>query len=418
MNALNIALKDLRILFKDRGAVIQLFLLPLLFIVVFSGALTAIGGIEEDTPVPVATRIPLAVVDLDGGEAAQALLDGLNAAGGVRARQYEQDRALALLDEHEISHVLTIPANFTTDLADNSQVTLRLINHPDADSEETEVVRLVIEGVAQNMSLQRQILASLQQMGDMQANAPEEYQEAFSVERLQAQARGQFERTQTLVELMQTFPEQQREREEMPDAAQLAVPGFTIMFVFLTAQTTARSIYDEKKVGSFRRLLAAPMSKASLLAGKMLPNFITGLIQTGVIFAFGTIGTRLLGLTPLTLGNAPLVVALVAVLVALCSSSLGTLVAAIARTENQIGGLSAVVLWVMGVLGGSFIPLFFLENFLGPLPQIVPHYWANRAFNDLMVRGLGLAGVTVEMAVLLGFTGLFFVVGLWRFDFD
>ena len=418
MNALNIALKDLRILLKDRGAVIQLFLLPLLFIVVFSGALTAIGSIGEDTPVPVATRIPLAVVDLDGGEAAQTLLDGLNAAGGVRARQYEQDRALALLDKNELGHVLTIPANFTTDLVDNRQVTLRLINHPDADAEKTEVVRLVIEGVAQNMALQRQILASLQQMGDMQANAPEEYQEAFSVERLQAQARGQFERAQTLVELMQTFPEQQREREEMPDAAQLAVPGFTVMFVFLTAQTTARSIYDEKKVGSFRRLLAAPMSKASLLAGKMLPNFITGLIQTGVIFAFGTIGTRLLGLTPLTLGNAPLVVALVAVLVALCSSSLGTLVAAIARTENQIGGLSAVVLWVMGVLGGSFIPLFFLENFLGPLPQIVPHYWANRAFNDLMIRGLGLAGVTVEIAVLLGFTGLFFVVGLWRFDFD
>ena len=418
MNALNIALKDLRILFQDRGAVISLFLLPLLFIAVFSGALAAIGSIEEDTRILVATRIPLAVVDLDGGEAAQTLLDGLNAAGGVHARQYEQDRALALLDEYELARVLTIPASFTTDLVDNRQVTLRLINHPDADAEETKSVWLVIEGVAQNMSLQRQILASLQQMGDMQANAPEEYQEAFSVERLQAQARGQFERAQTLVELEQTFPEQQGEREEMPDAAQLAVPGFTIMFVFLTAQMTARSIYDEKKVGSFRRLLAAPMSKASLLAGKMLPNFVTGLIQTGVIFAFGTIGMRLLGLTPMTLGDAPLVVALIAVLVALCSSGLGILIATIARTENQIGGLSAVVLWGMGVLGGSFIPLFFLENFLGPLPQIVPHYWANRAFNDLMIRGLGLADVTVEMAVLLGFTGLFFVVGLWKFDFD
>jgi ABC-2 type transport system permease protein len=418
MNALNIALKDLRILFKDRGAVIQLFLLPLLFIVVFSGALAAIGGIEVDTSIPVATRIPLAVVDLDGGEAAQALFDGLNAAGGVYARQYEQDRALALLDKSEIAHVLIIPASFTTDLADNRQVALRLINHPDADAEETRVVRLVIDGVSQNMSLEHQILASLQQMGDMQANASEEYQEAFSAERLQAQAREQFEHTQTLVTLAQTFPEQQKEREEMPDAAQLSVPGFTIMFVFLTAQTTARSIYDEKKVGSFRRLLAAPMSKASLLTGKMLPNFVTGLIQTGVIFGFGIIGTRLLGLTPLTLGKAPLVVALVAVLVALCSSSLGTLIAAIARTESQIGGLSAVVLWIMGVLGGSFIPLFFLENFLGPLPRIVPHYWANRAFNDLMIRGLGLADVIPEMAVLLGFTTLFFVVGLWRFDFD
>jgi len=420
MKALSVAWKDMQIFFKDRGAVIQLFLLPLLFIMVFSGALTAIGSGGEDTRVPVAVRIPLAAVDLDGGEAAQALLDGIDAAGGVRVNRYEQDRALALLDEHELGHVLTIPANFTTDLADNRQVTLRLVNHPDADAEETKTVQLVIESVALDMSLQRQILASLQQMGDMQANAPQEYQKAFSVERLQAQAREQFERAQTqpLVELVRTFPEQQGEREEMPDAAQLAVPGFTIMFVFLTAQTTARSIYDEKKVGSFRRLLAAPMSKASLLAGKMLPNFVTGLIQIGVIFAFGAIGMRLLGLTPVTLGDHPLVVALVAVLVALCSSGLGTLIAAIARTENQIGGLSAVVLWVMGVLGGSFIPLFYLENFLGPLPQIVPHYWANRAFNDLMIRGLGLADVTVEMAVLLGFTGLFFVVGLWKFDFD
>ncbi|MEA3341598.1 MAG: ABC transporter permease [Chloroflexota bacterium] len=415
MNALNIAIKDLRIFFKDRGAVIQLFLLPLLFVVIFSGALTAMGsGGKEDT------RTLLPVVDLDGGQAAQTLLDGLNAAGGVRVERYEQAEAMALLQERKLARVLTIPANFSSDFGADRQMTLRLVNHPDANSEETEAVRLVIEGVAQDMSLESQILASLRRMGEMQASAPEEQQQAFASERTMAQARSQFERsrTQPLVELVQMLPEREGEREEMPDAVQLAVPGFTVMFVFLTAQATARSIYDEKKIGSFRRLLAAPMSKASLLAGKMLPNFVTGLVQTAVIFAFGTIGMRLIGLTPMTLGNAPLIVALVAVLVALCSSTFGILIAAIARTENQIGGLSAVVLWGMGILGGSFIPLFFLEGFLGPLPQIVPHYWANSAFNDLLVRGLGLADVTLEIAMLLAFTVLFFVVGLWRFDFD
>ena len=415
MKTLSITFKDLQIFFKDRGAVVQLFLLPLLFIVVFSGALAAIGsGGEEDT------RILLPVVDLDGGEAAQTLLDGLDAAGGVRVERYEQAQAQALLDENKLARVLTIPARFTADIADNHQVTLRFVNHPDADPEETEAVRLVIEGVARDMSLESQILASLQQMGAMQANAPEEFQ-VFTAERTMAQARSQFERsrTQPLVAVVQTVPGQpEGEREEMPDAVQLAVPGFTVLFVFLTAQATARSIYDEKKVGSFRRLLAAPMSKASLLAGKMIPNFITGLIQTAVIFAFGIIGMRLLGLTPMTLGDAPLAVVIVAVVVALCSSAFGILIAAIARTENQIGGLSSVFLWVMGILGGCFIPLFILENFLGPLPKIVPHYWANRAFNDLLVRGLGLADVTTEMAALLAFTALFFVIGLWRFDFN
>ena len=200
--------------------------------------------------------------------------------------------------------------------------------------------------------------------------------------------------------------------------ADIAVPGVTVLFVFLTAQTTARSIYDEKKGGSFRRLMAAPISKAALLAGKMLPNWIAGLIQATVIFLFGIIGLRLLGLAPATLGPDPLATVLVVALIALCSSAFGILIAAIARTENQIGGLSTLLLWGMGILGGSFIPLFLLERFLGPWPKLVPHYWANHALLSLMVRGQSLGDVTADMAVLLGFSALFFAIGLWRFEFE
>jgi ABC-2 type transport system permease protein len=198
----------------------------------------------------------------------------------------------------------------------------------------------------------------------------------------------------------------------------LAVPGFTVLFVFLTAQATARSIYDEKKVGSFRRLLASPVPKAELLTGKMLPNVIASLIQVAVIFSFGIFGLPLLGQPALNLGNAPLGVVLVALLMALCSSGLGILIAALARTENQIGGLSAVLLWAMGMIGGSFIPVFFLERFLGPIMRLVPHYWANTAFTNLLVRGAGLDEVLPQMLALLVFTAGFFAIGLWRFEFD
>lgn len=413
MKVLSIAWKDMQIFFKDRGAVLQLFLLPLVFVVVFTGALGAIGKGEEDA------RIPLPVVDLDGGESAQTLLDNIDAAGGVRVEPYAQAEAMALLDENEIDRVLTIPADFTAGIADGQPVTLRLVSHADADIKQTEAVRLVVEGAANDMALEIQILAALQQMGEMQAGVPES-SEAFTVERMQAQARSQFERAQTqpLVAVAQREPGQEVEQEEPLGLGDIAVPGITVLFVFLTAQATASSIYDEKKVGSFRRLLAAPMSKVALLTGKMLPNLITGLIQTGVIFAFGIVGLRLLGLTPATLGNEPLATVLVVVLLALCSSAFGILIAALARTEGQIGGLSTLLLWGMGLLGGSIIPLFILERMLGPVPMVVPHYWANRALVDLMLRGRGLADVVVEMAALLGFTVLFFAIGLWRFEFD
>jgi ABC-2 type transport system permease protein len=413
MKLLSIALKDLQILFKSRGEVIQLFLMPLLFIIVFSGALGAIGGGEEDT------RITLPVVDLDGGEAAQSLLAGIDAGGEVRTELFEHSEAQTLLEENEIQRMLVIPADFTSGTAQGSTVQLSLISHPDADLQETEAMRLVIVGVTSELALERQILASLRQMGDMQAVVSEEEQ-AFTTERILAQARSQFERAQAqpLIEVLQTVPSQEGEREEMPDFEVVAVAGIAVLFVFSTAQVTARSIYDEKKVGSFRRLLAAPMSKASLLSGKMLPNIIVGLIQFTVIFAFGIFGLKWLGLASPSLGNDPLAVVLVCFIICLCSTAFGILIAAIARTENQIGGITSLLVWGLGIVGGAFIPIFILDQFLGPVVKIIPQYWANRALSSLMLRGLGLADVATEIAVLLGFTAIFFIIGLWRFDFD
>ncbi|MEJ2563434.1 MAG: ABC transporter permease [Anaerolineales bacterium] len=414
MRALSIAFKDLQIFFKDRGAVFFLFLVPLFFVIAYSGVASAFGEEAEDV------KIALPVVDLDGGEASAALLSGLNAAGGVETVQYDEAEAQTLLENEQIARLLTIPADFGANLARSVPVTLKLVNIPSANARQTEVVRLVVEGVARDLTLQNQIFTSLQQMGEMQANAPAAFREAFSTERLQAQAQSQFEnsRGRPLVTVVQTVPAVEEEREETPNLGLLAVPGFAVLFVFLMAQTTARSIYDERKVGSFRRLMAAPLSKATLLTGKILPNFLTALIQIVVIFGFGAYGLKLMDFTPVPLGKDPLALALVAIVVALCSSSLGVVIAAIARTESQIGGISSLLLWGMGAIGGSIIPLFALETFLGPLPKIVPHYWANKAFENVMIRGLGLVDVLPQIGVLLGFTLLFLAIGVWRFDFE
>jgi ABC-2 type transport system permease protein len=257
-------------------------------------------------------------------------------------------------------------------------------------------------------------------MGEMQANAPIEFQQAFSVERVQAQARQQFEssRTRPLVIVEQRVPQRGEAGAQEPSFAQTSVPGFTVLFAFLAAGNTARSIYDEKKVGSFRRLMAAPLSKASLLVGKLLPNVILALIQFVVIFFFGSVVLGWLGFTPISLGHDPLGLVLAALLIAVCSSALGILIVSLARTEGQVTGLSTLFLWGLGIIGGSIVPTFVMDRVLGPLPKIAPHYWANAALNDLMLRDLALADVLPELGVLLGFAALCVVVGLWRFDFE
>jgi ABC-2 type transport system permease protein len=413
MNTLSVAFKDLQIMLKDRGTLFQLFVLPLLFILVFSGALTAIGESE-------AVALPtLAVVNLDGGTAAEELIYKLGLDGSLNIQPTSVLEAQSLLDENKVIGYLNIPRDFTTSLQNSNPVQLALITGSGSNPQKVEAARLVIESIAAEMTLESQIIASLQQMGEMQANAPDEYQ-VFDTERVLAQAHSQFEIAQTrpLIQVIQSVPQQDTGQVSTVDLSQSTVPGFTVLFVFMAAQTTARSIFEEKKVGTFRRLVAAPLNKAELMIGKILPNFITALIQIAVIFAFGSIGMRLLGLTPLPIEKSPLGVILVAIMLALCSSAFGIAIAGIARTENQIGGLSTLLLWGMGLLGGSLIPLFILDRFLGLIPMIVPHYWANRAFDDLLIRGLGAANIALDLGVLLAFSLLFFVIGLWRFDFE
>jgi ABC-2 type transport system permease protein len=419
MNILIIAQKDLQVLLKDRGAIVYLLLLPIVFILIWGGlGSVAAGGQAEDNEQEI---IP--VVNLDAaGEAAASLVRALDQTEGFKVVLYDQADAEQSLSRAEIWWMLVIPVGFSEQTEAGSQATLRFITHPDADtaqSTRSAAVEKVIRGAAHQLSLEAQIVDALQQFGDMQAASPVQ-SAVFTAENYIAQARAQFEssRTRPLVRIDQIEPSSAQSDEYQFEVTNSSVAGFIVLFVFLAAQTTARSIYDEKQAGSFRRLLAAPISGAELLGGKLVANLVITIVQIVVIFIVGMFFFQLMGFGRLTLGNDPLALILVSLLMALCSTSLGVLIAAIARSEGQIGGVSTAFLWIAAMIGGTFIPTYLMPGIVKGLGQVVPHYWANQAYFDLLVRGQTLSGVTTEIAALAGFTALFFAIGLWRFDFE
>ena len=411
--AISVARKDIKIFLKERGMLLYLFGVPVVFILAFSIS-AGIGSAPQEE------AITLPVVNLDAGSGtSQTLLETLDKGGGVQCALYEEAQAKALLQNGKIKRVLTIPTNYAADLQVGNPVTLLMVNGPDSNPAKSEAVQRVVTGVAADLSMETQLISSLRQMADMQAAvSPEE--QVFRTEIIVEQAQSQFARARTepLLAVKESWPETLSEEDEQEfNPLSVYVPGFAVLFIFLTALTTAQSIYEEKKVGSFRRLLAAPISKTSILVGKMTPNFIIGLVQIIVLFSAGFLLFPVLGLDRMSLGNDPLALVLICLVVLLCSTSLGVLIAAIARTEGQISGLSAVVLWAFG-FAGIWLVQMPTAGFLEAISKAIPHYWANVAFLDLFVRGQGLADILFSILVLLGFTLVFFIIGLWRFDYN
>jgi ABC-2 type transport system permease protein len=414
---LNIAWKDLLILLKDRNSLVGAFVLPIAFIVVFLGVSGLSGGNTEGD----AKRVELPVVNLDaGGATSTALLAALERDGGIDPKDYPASEAMdRLRSVGWASSVLEIPANFSADLAAGKTTTLRLINNT-LDRGESEAVLMAIDGVARNMSLERQIVASLERLAEMQQSNPS-FDPATSAALAIPIAEQQFaaSRDRPLVTVIQSAPASLGSAESAQvSGVQIGVPGFTVLFIFLTAQITARSIYEEKRTGTFRRLIAAPLGKWAMLVGKLIPNFVVVLLQVVVLFAAGMFLLPLMGLDALRLGNDIPALVILVLAVALCCTSLGVLIASVARTEAQIGGISALVLWVMAFLGGSFIPLFLINESMATIGQVTPHYWAVTGFYDLLTRGQGLASIVDSLAALLAFSAVFFVIGARRFEFE
>lgn len=417
MSALNIAWKDLQLIFKDRGNLVFLFLLPIGFIMLFAilGKAANIGGRPEEQ------GVQLVIVNQDTeGEAAVQFIQSLEKSHKLAVEYFDLSKAEAQLSEAIIGWYLLVPPDFSSQVAARRQALVTLVLHPNHNVVHVETIERVLQTAIREFAFMQSLYNSLDQMRQMQAANPEATN-FFSVERIEQQISEQKARAEErpLVVVKQTVPAGLEGGEEKePDFAHGTVVGFATLFVFLSAQSAAQSLFDEKRTGSFRRLLAAPISKASLLLGKMLPNLLISLLQIGVIFLTGIFLLPLVGVNPLDLSSDPLGLALVAFLLALCSTSLGIFITSLVQTESQVGALASGVLWIAGFVGGSIIPLYVLPDLFSKIGIVIPHYWANTALNTLLLRGGALGEIQEPVLALLGFSVGFFLVGLWRFDFD
>lgn len=414
--------KDLAVFFRDRGALIWLFILPAVFISIFAGLskLTSGGSSESEAK---DNRVPLSIVNQDeSGEQAKLLVEQLGAPDAFRLLPLTLSEADAQLKRYSIRRYLLIPSTFSADLEAGTPVGLTLITHPDSDQGTDQIAMTMINGIARSLSLELQIIDGIRVMGQMQAVNPDA-QSAFAVEKVMAQAKSQFENSskQPLIAVQQVNPVKE-EGKVVPDfdLGESILPGMSVLFVFLASMTVARGVYDERRDGSLRRLLAAPLRKSELMLGKMAPMLILIIIQIIFIFLIGGLLLPLLGFGTMGIGNDPLALVLVSLAMAVCTVSLGIFLAGIARSEGQITGIGNAVLWVAGFLGGAIIPAFILQQIsaLNIISRLMPHFWATSAYYDLLARGRGLVDVLPNIGMLLLFSAVFFFIGLRRFRYE
>ncbi len=409
--------KDLKTFLKDRSAVVLMFLQPFMFIVVMSYAL---AGIFE----PGKDPLRILAVNQDRGQQAIAILQQLDAMDAFLVEMDWQGQPLTrelaerLIVEGKRNFALIFPPDFSEVLEQppiaSERRTTRIVFLVDPATSAQLIEPLL--GTLQGL-IERRVYTAIMPKGidflfdTIAPQMPEEQRDAFKRQAEQALSGGLANNDRPLITVEREAPAGMRV-EKYPNTFQQNVPGYTIYGLFWVVSLLTASVLREKREGTLRRLLVAPIGRATILAGKFLPYYLINLIQLIVMLGASSL------LFHMSLGYSPLGLVIVSLAAAAASTGLGVMIAGLARTESQAGGLTVLILLTMSALGGCFVPRFIMPDWLKILGLITPHAWALDAYQDLLVRGYGFREVLPKVGALLTFAAAFFGIGVSKFRFE
>jgi len=386
MKVLILAKKELLEIFRETSGFLYLFLMPAALLIVFN--LTLAGaynpGGSGDKP------LRMTVANTDAGEMGAKLVEQLNAMEWIRT-ETENSKGIVITEEMARNAVssgvrsaaVIIPESFSADVAAGNKPTVRILVDPAIP------VQFIgpLEGALSGALFASQFGFDMSLLSQQNAVA--------SIER------------EVVVK-----DDADGEKASYPTIYQQNLSGYSIMSIFFLIMSIGSAMITEKDNGTFTRILAAPMRKSTYLAGKLLPYLLIALMQVGLL----VILSKLLYGTDV--GNHYLSIILITLCTAAASCGLGLAMVTIFRARGQFEGISIVVVLILTAFSGSFVPRFVLPEAVQQAGLFIPQTWALIAYQDVMVRNMGLVDILPHCGVILGFAVLFFTFGVLRFRFE
>jgi ABC-2 type transport system permease protein len=441
MKVLDIALKDLSRSFRSAFSIVFMFGIPILmtgmFAFMFGGML---GGDEAEYILP-RTRVHVANLDQGAsgfdtafmtapGDENPPSFDSM----GAFIVHFLQDQELAALvelievtepalareavDNQQADVALIIPENLTEAVLDpdgRMQATLEFYQDPTLTLG-PNIVKTITSQLVDSFSGTRIALRVVhEQLAEAELGLTVAQEQALLAQYLQGvakQGEQQSEMGASAGIALQAPPgrEVTEDDSQLGQILGLIMAGMMVFYAFFTGTSSAQNILEEEENGTLPRLFTTPTSITTILTGKFLAIGMTILVQIVVLVLFGRLvfGIRWGKFLP---------VALMTVGVVMAASTFGIFVMSWVKNTRQAGVIYGGVVTVTGMLGMIRTFTFDAPNVpksLDTITLLVPQGWVLRGYSMAMLEGGTLGRFLLIFAVLMIWSGVFFIVGRAR----
>ncbi|MBN1267566.1 MAG: ABC transporter permease [Anaerolineales bacterium] len=406
MKILNIVLKDILQILKDRKTLFFLVLLPLVFTLFFGLVFnpSTISNTEE------ISRLRIAVLTTEGEKtASEQILNLLQVSETLSAEEFnlsDLDIKKQELADGDFDGLLLIPKGYGESIRTELPVELEIIVDPESpDLQSIEAALRLLTGristAALAARLSTQTLARLQ---PEQTTA--ELKEAFwqSMD-LAVQA---WESPAVTMQVSSTG--QAGNADFSPSGFTQSSPGMIVQFAIFGLINAAMVLVLERNNRALDRLLSTPTTRVQILLGHILGMFVVILVQELILVLLGQV------LFKVDYLSSPLGTLLMIVSLALWSSALGLMISVFSSGTDQVLVFSLLAMFIFSAMGGAWFPLEITGQTFNRIGHLLPTAWAMDGFQNIIIRGQGVSSVLLPAAILLMYTAVFFILAVMRFS--
>ena len=412
---ISVAGKEIRLIVADRGLLAVLLLLPILLGSLFAGLNLMLANEEGDPNILLEVVLVNEDPGVFGGEVAKSIksIEQLNVDQTGTVSAAEQRVA-----EGDVAAAIIIPADFSEMIDSYTPTNIEVIIDP-AQAETASIVTGIMNQVVAEVTIWGEIqygIRNIMSESDLLAEAsPEELRgiEAQNLGVIMTQL-NELRRNPAIAVISENL-----EGIAVESGIGLFItflfPAFTVMFIFFIVGSESASLLQEREAGTLRRLLAAPLPRWTIIAGKMLAYGLLVCTQVVLLFTLGHLAFDI------SLGRDPFALVAITLAVAFVAVSMGMVVAAFARTAKQADNVGMILAFVFAGIGGAFPtwpPMFRSEGFIGVLSKFTPHAHALEAYYSVMAENAGFTQILPQLGFLLLMGSVFFLVAVWRFRFE
>lgn len=413
---LSVTWKEIQLILKDRGSLVIFFLMPLLLGAMMGTANLVMGDEGEAATI----LLHVCLVNEDSGAFGSQVAKAIESIDELDVEVYDTVAAAeGRVAEGEAAAAIVIPAGFTADIDAYVPTSIEVVvdpGQPESASIVTGIMKQVVDEVTIWGEVQYGIRALLDESGVLTGVSAEQ-QRAVGAQTLGVimTALSEMRRTPAIAVVSENLEGGETQGWVKIFFAAM-FPGFTVMFIFLNVSWSASSLLTERESGTLRRLLAAPLPRGTAIAGKLLAFTLLSCMQVLLLFAVAHI------FFDMPLGQSPVALVVLSLVVALTAAAMGMMVAALARSANQASSIGVILGLILAVIGGCISAggqlVFRSEGFMGVLAKLTPHAHALEGYYSLMAENATFAASLPQMGFVLAFGVLFFLIAVWRFKFE